>query len=274
MRYLLVCVFAVTIVVGVMSARKADPPGPADPARGSVLERFQSLNRLSVDARQKGDEESLRAFTDSVVNEIVPPGPLSDSLKSQLFPLERKHRTTRDVCITEQSLARGLNSFVARIGAPDFARTSGLQIRVFRTQLHFMGLSDVVAPEISSRPTKSLGHRPGEPLASVSEKVGPAEAALVVATLVRSKLVNEAFQVAPEVWADSFLKQRAQARQDQAQGVDDRETVRPVHSLRALSPTSGSIALMFSWKSFARSVATSQDMENELNAFVTDIRNE
>jgi hypothetical protein len=278
-KYVFSLVAALVIFTGIIiTVCKARPSGDNSLENLSIKDRFNNLNNLSRTADISKDDASIKAFTDSVVDMIVPSAAASIVLKDRLFALEKQHRTTHDVGITEESLARGINSFVTRIGAPEFAQTSALQLRVFRAQLHFMGLSEVVAPGLSSTQARQTNPQPGDPVASISDSVGPAEASVVIATLTRSKLTREDLQTAPDEWSKSFFLKHSQARANQlaADASQHRSPMQsvPVHSLQALSLTPAASALQSNLQTFSQSLTSSDALNRELDTFVKESRNE
>jgi hypothetical protein len=239
----------------------------------SVQNQFQRLNSYSRAANDKKDDKSTKTFTDSVIEMLVPASTASDVLKKRLFALEKQHRATNDVGITEASLARSMNSLAKRIGAPAFAQTSALQIRVFRARLHFMGLNDVVAPGLSQKAGRQSLNSDAV-LASVPNDIGPAEASLVIGTILRSRLTSEEMQVSPDEWKKAFLAKKERARQNNVSGANSQDASTRTYSLVGVGMTPNAIALQTSLHNYMQSMGSADTMNQELDTFIEEIRHE
>jgi hypothetical protein len=250
----------------------------------SIASQYRDLNNLSRVAGERLDDDAIRNFTDSVVDASVPASAFSSHLKHRLFALERQHRRTRDVGITETSLVRGINLFASRIGAPEFAKTNVLQLRLFRARLHFMGLQDVVAPGLGQG-TAKLANPPINPdvVDFIPAEIAPAEATVLIANLLRTKLLNEEMQVAPDEWSQKITDRKEKARKEQiaamssnpGANVTSTSPVAPAaHSLLAFEPTPESKALQSNLAAFSQTLQSPSDLERELEQFIEESRHE
>jgi hypothetical protein len=266
---------AVLIAGGTVAAQLSSPDFAVNrPAIGDQLRQLNNLGRI---ANQKQDDVSIRIFTDSIIDSALPAGPASNVLKERLFALERQHRTTKDVGITESSLARGINAFVGRIGAPEFARTNTLQLRVFRASLHFLALPDVVAPTLGEHTLRPDSADPGA-IDEIPPEIGPAEATLLIVNLVHSKLLSPDMQIPLDGWSKAVLIKKEQARQNRvaalANGHSDSSPGPVTHVLMGLQPTPEGAALRGSLSAFAQNVQATDSLRQELERFIEESRHE
>src|SRR5437588_13040146 len=101
--------FAALSVVGTAIAR---PRGASmnKPEQSSLRGALERVNNYSKTAKGRNDDRSTKILTDAIIDTFVPPTAASDVLKERLFALEKEHRQSGNVRITEASLTRAINS--------------------------------------------------------------------------------------------------------------------------------------------------------------------
>lgn len=164
------------------------PPGP----RGLPTDKLEDLAKRA----QAGNRTSVEALVDELTN-VTLFAKCAPSIKERIVAADLEYRRGDHPGVPENALVGVINSFVARFGAPAYARTTGAQIHMFRERVR--------------QHVPHLGADNGKPL-STQKHFSPAEAAYVAAALVTQKIINPRYRVSPEEWVAAFRAPQANAR--------------------------------------------------------------
>ena len=166
----------------------------------------QNMDEI-VDAKarqaQNGDENSIRALADAIFDNFVPglPADTSAVIKDRLVRAEIKHRKGHQG-VKESSIVKAVNHLANALGAPDYAQTSPLQIRVLRADLSET-IPSLISPEDEKDKgaRKKVGH-------SLKRELSPLEATVVMAMMIQQKMLNPDWQLTPQEYAQSLSNKR------------------------------------------------------------------
>ncbi|HEY3041983.1 MAG TPA: hypothetical protein VGJ66_24860 [Pyrinomonadaceae bacterium] len=166
------------------------PKSEATPSNDTNL-RVGLLNAKARLAKN-GDEMAVGDLADEVFKHFGPPEmAFGLSLyKDRLVRAEVNYRRQGTGGIPEKNLVKAMNGLTKRLGAPDYSRVSGAQLRYLR-----VNMLGAYPGFISQAPE---GH-PGKSI--VNPEMSPLEAAGMALLMVNQKLSNRDFQVTPEEWA-------------------------------------------------------------------------
>lgn len=144
------------------------------PGRAHPLAEQQNLN--STNPIESAVESALGdgQFCWSIPSAFKP------ALRDRLVRAETDYSQGRMPGVQEQNISKAFNFLAERLGAPDYAFTSQLQVRILR-----MGGNDRNDSEISP-------------------EMGPAQAFYLVRSLVFRKLYLPDYQVPPKEWDDTY----------------------------------------------------------------------
>jgi len=141
----------------------------------------------AIEAKAKGakshDPQAVRAYVDAILDQAhlsVAP----ESVRGRLAKAELKFHRKEHKTISEAEFVEACNRTAADFKLPDYARTSGAQVHVFRMMLGKMAPSTIGASGQSTDMT-------------------PAEAVFVALQLAGQKVFNPDYQVPPDQWVDS-----------------------------------------------------------------------
>lgn len=169
---------------------------PADSTTDQKATKMR--NSIEVQARKAKDnqDQSIRLLADAIFQDVASPiqGSLSARMKDRLIEAEVKYRQGHKG-IRESHIVRAVNQLVARFNAPDYARTSPLQIRTLRVEL-MKQYPNFIAQDEDDK--KALKKRVGD---KINENVSPLEAFFLAAVMVEQKMLNEDWQEGPDEWA-------------------------------------------------------------------------
>ncbi len=178
-----------------------------------------TLIREAVSAAGVGTAESVRLYTQSVVDSFLQRGALNEFLTSAVSNAEYLFRQGKRLGIDEATLVGALNRLGDEMGLPPYGKTSALEVRLLRaTVAHAL-------PEIFSNGSAELNEETLE--APAEQSLSPAEALYLTGTLVRQKLCNPQFQVTEEELRERNEKFRTVSR-DQIQDRTTRNGIRSI----------------------------------------------
>ncbi len=202
-RYLLLLPLCVICVLANGLFRRAEKPF-ALPAEIGVAAMASETNYLTGDlidekARraQDSNEASVRALADEVFTsshfaEI--PANVLEKIKERVVPHELKYRQNKKG-IKEKEIVKMVNDLAAKTGAPDYAKTSPLQVRSLRARL-MTGYPNFISPaNVDGK--RGLKRKVGT---SMNPDMSPLEAVFVAGVLLEQKMINEEFQHSPQEW--------------------------------------------------------------------------
>lgn len=185
------------------------------PVAKAKKESGQQRMDEEVEAKAKrarfGDEASIRELAEAVIATYavgLPPEAV-DRLKDRLVRAELKHRRGKKG-IRELNVVKAVNQLAENFGAPEYARTSPLQVRVMRAGLK-NELPSLISPEEGPEDKpKKIGHR-------LKDDLSPLEAVTVTAMLIHQKMLNPDWQVSPGEFA---AQARAKKQKPNAGGAE------------------------------------------------------
>lgn len=168
---------------------------PSDSTDKKATKMRHSIEEQARKAKDN-QEQSIRLLADAVFKDVAAtlPGSISTRLKDRLIEAEVKYRQGHKD-IRESHVVRAVNKLAARFNAPDYARTSPLQIRTLRLEL-MKQYPNFVAQDEDDR--KALKKRVGD---GINQDVSPLEAFFLAAVMVEQKMLNDDWQESPEEWA-------------------------------------------------------------------------
>lgn len=150
-----------------------------------------------------GDEAAVRALADEIFaapyfGEI--PADYRESMKERVVRDELKYRDGKKG-VTEEKVVLTVNHLARKFDAPDYAKTSGAQVRVLRVRLK-LGYPNFIAQETRAE-KKGLKKKVGD---TINPEMSPLEAAFVTGVLLQQKMLNADFQHEPGVWEEKLRK--------------------------------------------------------------------
>ena len=171
---------------------------------------------------KNNEESAVRALVDEVFNRTefaLIPVEDRDAMKARVLSHELAYRSGNSEGVREENIVLTVNELADKFNAPDFARTSALQVRVLRASfLH--RYPNFIAQETSSG-GKILEANIGD---SVSSMMSPLEAVYITALMLEQKILNENYQHAPEEWVEEvYNKAVAKWQADQASNSGDEQ---------------------------------------------------
>ena len=172
---------------------------------GQKKSMSQSIEEKAQRARG-ADENSIRELADAVLSNAnikVIPTDILDNMKERLIRAELKYRNGKRG-IHESAVVQLINNLADKFRAPDYAKTSPLQVRTLRVHLQ-RRLPSFIA-QSSHEERKGLEKKVGE---RMNPEMSPLEAAYVTAILIWQKMLNEDWQETPEKWTPDSLNQRS-----------------------------------------------------------------
>ena len=165
--------------------------------------KSDSIDEKALQAKDN-EESSIRALVDEVFGRpefaiVLPEGrpEYREAMKERVLEAERDYRNGRSEGIAEENIVQTVNELVDKFNAPDFVRTSALQVRVLRASLT-RNYPSFIAQETSEEEV-SMEATIGD---WVSPTMSPLEAVFVTAYMLEQKWLNEHYQYAPQEWVD------------------------------------------------------------------------
>lgn len=224
----------VTAMLAIHSYRtRAAAPRVSETKRSNGGDMFESLDKAAKRARaaekvkkahlspnveeaNREYEDSIRELADVLFKEFgseIPPG-ISERIKERLIRAELKYRESHQG-VREGNVVEVINNLASRFGAPDYAKTTLLQVRFMRASLRRY-VPNLVAVETQE---SRMGLR--QPVGTgMNPEVSPLEAAFLALLMVQQKMLNDDWQQTPEEWAANqkkrYLSRPKVAPQDNA----------------------------------------------------------
>ena len=177
-------------------------------SKGSKKDMYEMIDEKAKKVSDS-DEASIRDLADTIFNENgasdLSPMMIS-SLKDSLVKAEMKYRKTGEG-VRETNITNTFNYLADKFGAPDYARTSSLQVRLLRVKLMPL-IPNLIAVDIDKE-HKGLKRKIGS---TINPEVSPLEATIIIIMMIHQKMLNEEWQVSPEEFAlkrkDQYFKKR------------------------------------------------------------------
>jgi|GEM_PF-1419267 len=201
---LLVCCGAITgLIWRALIFRAHASPHVAPSSQSSKVTPVKPFERINQKAKaakhsdQKADEEL--AF--EVVSTLTPsqvPSFTKEALMERLARAETNHRAGRSRGIPEDNVVKMINELAGKFSAPEYAKTTPLEVRVARTGL-MADMPNLIADKpiaLKEKGKKTIG------------LMSPVEAFAVSMFVLRQKLVNEAWQVSPREFTDNLYRKK------------------------------------------------------------------
>lgn len=202
-RYLLLLpLFVICVLVNGLIRRREKPL--ALPAEIGVVAMAGEVNNLTGDlidekARKvkDSDEAAIRELADEVFasshfGEI--PTSIVEKIKERVVPHEVKYRQNKKG-VKEKEIVKMVNDLADKVGAPDYAKTSLLQVHSLRARL-MIGYPNFISPA-NAEGKRGLHKKIGTPM---NPDLSPLEAVFVAGVLLEQKMINEEFQHSPQEW--------------------------------------------------------------------------
>ena len=185
-------------IVGLAQAQTS-PNGQQRPAQKNVRSD-QTLNNAGFNAKAD-DDASIHTLVDSVFNypHVYPHLPTNTeaAVKDRLFRAEKDYLQKRGPGVQEQGVVDAVNMLADKISAPDYAKTSPLQVRFVRMNLA-LNTPAFMAKGIT-RPGAKIGD-------SINSEMSPTQAFHLMAVTIDQKFINTDFQKTPDEWDQDFRK--------------------------------------------------------------------
>lgn len=185
------------------------------------LNPFFKINDKARTAKGSKDKKVIEDLATQVVYDLTPsfiPSFTRDKIKERVALAEAKHRDGKAKGITEQDVVKMFDELATRFSAPDYTRTSWLEVRAARLSLsaHVPDLVTLSSTEIDLKGTEKSDKK------KVLSSMSPTEAVAVAMFLLHQKITNEAWQVTPQEFAANLHKKQMemwQSRRDEKDGV-------------------------------------------------------
>jgi hypothetical protein len=165
--------------------------------------KLDSIDEKALQAKDN-DETAVRALADEVFGTpelAVVPTEDREMMKERVLQAELDYRNRRSEGIAEENVVQTVNELADKFAAPDFAKTSTLQVRVLRADL-LNDYPNFIAQETSETGTIAAGGGETSFQATIGDSVNPTmsplEAVYVTAVMLHQKWLNENYQYAPE----------------------------------------------------------------------------
>lgn len=146
---------------------------------------------------KNNDEKAVRELADAVFDYAggQMPDSVSAGMKDRLVRAEMNYRKGKKG-IREEDIVRTVNELADTMGAPAYAKTSKLQVKVMRVKL--MGDHPSFIAQERDEKKKGLKKKVGDTL---NPEVSPLEGAFITMMMVQQKVLNEDWQKTPEEYA-------------------------------------------------------------------------
>lgn len=184
----------------------ADLPLTTEANAASINSKKDMYQMIDEKAKKiKGsDEASIRDLADTIFNENGAsdlPAAMVDMMKDSLVRAEMKYRNNGKG-VRETHIAHTVNYLADKFGAPDYAKTTPLQVRLLRVKLMPM-MPSLIAVD-TDKEHKGLKKKIGS---TITPEVSPLEATMITVMMIHQKMLNEEWQLSPEEFALKGKKQ-------------------------------------------------------------------
>ena len=166
---------------------------------------FTDIEKKAQKAKS-GEDAAVSELVDAVFSEFgssAIPSDVVTRLKKRLVHAELKFRAGKKG-LRESGVVRVINSLAERFGAPAYAKTSPLQVRVMRAELvrYLPSLVAVETREEKKGAKKEVGDQ-------LDPEVSPLEATLLTMLMIQQKMLNNDWQQSPEEWPEHWRRLRS-----------------------------------------------------------------
>jgi hypothetical protein len=195
------------------------PPDPED--SGGMV--FDLIDEKALNAKD-GSEFAVSELADEVFNTsdfAAIPDEIREKMKDRVLRAELMYRKGGEG-IEEDTIVKVVNEYADKFTAPDYAKTSSLQVRYLRATL-MRGYPNFIS---QPKPGEKEGLEP-EVGTSINPTMSPLEAAFVTAVLLQQKMLNEEYQKTPQEWADSMREKQLEEWQADANRTGSSEQEAP-----------------------------------------------
>jgi hypothetical protein len=185
--------------------------------------KLDSIDEKALQAKDN-DETAVRALADEVFNTsdfAALPVETRESMKDRVLRAELSYRKD-GAGVDEETVVQVVNEYVNKFGAPEYAKTSTLQVRYLRATL-VRGYPNFIAQPLPGE-REGLDQEVGT---SINSMMSPLEAAYVTAVLLQQKMLNEEYQKTPQEWADSISQTQLEEWQADANRISSGEQAAP-----------------------------------------------
>lgn len=158
---------------------------------------FQEIDNSAL-AAQSGDQHAVSSLVDTIfvnnsINELDPN--LVSSLKDRIVRAEMNGQT-----VSETQVVQAVNWLADQFSAPVYAKTSLLQTRVMRTELHTL-MPNLFVDKDGQGSTGIDKLMNSEP----SSNIPPTQGVSLLILMIHQKMLNEDFQKESNQWDSDFL---------------------------------------------------------------------
>lgn len=182
------------VAIGVGWRSMNSPVTTANPNSGAPM-----LDKLEEKARKakSNDAAAVHELADEVFAnfDVEIPPELGDGMKERLVRAEMKYRKTGKG-IRETHIVRTINELAEKFSAPDYAKTSPLQVRIMRVQM-MREYPSFIAQETREK-KRGLKKKVGD---SINPEVSPLEGVFITSVLLWQKMLNDKWQQPADEWA-------------------------------------------------------------------------
>lgn len=216
-------------------AQMVSPPREDDDGGGTttLTWKLDSIDEKAEQAKNN-DEAAVRALADEVFKSpelaIIPTEDM-DAMKARVLTHELAYRSGNSEGIREENIVLTVNELVDKFKAPDFARTSALQVRVLRACL-MHEYPNFIAQETGEE--RSSEATIGD---SVSPTMSPLEALYVTGVMLWQKMLNKDYQYTPQEWVYEVYNKNLEQWQADLSGnfSDEQNSTQPQYRLGGVS---------------------------------------
>lgn len=163
----------------------------------------QSRLSPNIEEVNQAYESAVRELVDVLFKEFgfaEIPTDIAERMKERLIHAELKYREDHQG-LSEANIVEVINKLVTTFGAPDYAKTSSLQVRFMRASLRKY-LPHLVAVETQE---DRMGLR--QPVGTgMNPEVAPVEAAFLTMLMIQQKMLNDDWQQTPDEWVANQKK--------------------------------------------------------------------
>lgn len=165
---------------------------------------------------KNNDEKAVRELADAVFDYAggQMPESVSDGMKDRLVRAEMNYRKGKKG-IREEDIVQTVNELADTIGAPAYAKTSKLQVKVMRVKL--MGDHPSFIAQERDDKKKGLKKKIGD---TINPEVSPLEGAFITMMMIQQKVLNEDWQKTPEEYAATLNTKHSKEVKSVAEGQE------------------------------------------------------
>jgi hypothetical protein len=177
----------------------------AVPDNGTSLRRPWQLLEAKARAAEAGDQSSVRALADQILNQwpwsAELPSEVTEAVEERFVQAEIHYRQGRAQGIEAETIAGVNNDVVQRLGLPEYMKLCPQQ--VWHMRLATLGLTPSFMGKGMTRKNMQVGEK-------MNPAMSPLQAAHVIMFGIQQKLFNPDFQVTPAEWNHLQYKRQLQ----------------------------------------------------------------